>query len=1192
MLRWRPGFQSLPVVLACLCFAASASAQTDRATLTGTVHDSSGAVVPGATVKAVHVATNFERTVTTSADGAYAIPQLPVGAYVVVITASGFQTTTLENIELTAGATVRIDGALALGGLKDAVTVSADARQIQTDSVKVTTAISSKFIQDLPLVVGGQLRSPLDLSLIAPEAKTGSSGDGARGNIVIGGGQEGGWDLTVDGVSATPGAPFEQRLWTTLNSPSVEAITEFAVDTNGFKAEFGHAGGGSVSFVSRSGSNQFRGKVFEFMRDDAFDSNNFFSKALGRPKPQVSQHDFGGVFGGRVTIPKLYEGRDRTFFFASYEAYRNKTSAAPQTVTIPVAEMYNGDFSQWRNASGQLIPIYDPATTRPNPNGPGFIRDPFPNNQIPVERFSRISREVIQLATMRPDLGGVRNNFAYTPGDQINTNPWNKFSVKLDHNLSTKDRLGFLLHWGEVLVVPPGDGPGGGLPVPLNNFRDEDSHTYVYRANWDRVITPALMNRVTFGHNNWYQLRASYNRDQGWGTRIGLQNVPGPDKLFPLLDFSDDYLDWGRSEWGGSGNYLWNITDDLTWVKSRHTMKAGFTFQEDRYDGYGWHTAAGTYNFNRGATAGFLANGNLDATGATGNAFASFLLGEVQSSEITTNRYVSDRWHYFSGYIQDDWRVNNKLTVNYGVRYEYTPPTWEGHFPDGYSNFNPDLPNPAAGGHLGASEFAGEGAGRTGEKTMYDAWPWGFSPRLGAVYSLDEETVLRFSAARVFGPVKNTGGSSHWQGFIGGYNVTAPAFPASSAFNWDAGWPSWPEPPFLVPQTLNGSNIPYWQPYDSGRLPEYYTWTLNMQRQLPGRFVVEAGYNAQLGRHLPSNLLSLNQVDPAIFQGFVQQYGGAGAINLMNSRMDSTLARQANIPYPYATFPGSQSVRQALRPYPQYLDIQTGPDGGERAGRSSYHAFVLKGEKRYASGLTFLTSYVFSKTFTLRSDRSNAGDGRAMNHFNREAEKGLSAFDQTHSIKFNYSYELPFGPDKKYLREGVAAAVLGGWRIAGVHAYASGYPLTVFPGYGLPLNAGDNRITVLDYEGWRAPTQGDDFNPLVDLWWDPAAFNRTPVDSVEQLAGYKGGVLRADFGNATVRNPNARGPWFLNENISLARTFGIGATRFEFRLEVFNLFNRTIWGAPESTITSANFGRVTTLANAPRQIQLGFRYEF
>ena len=173
--------------------------------------------------------------------------------------------------------------------------------------------------------------------------------------------------------------------------------------------------------------------------------------------------------------------------------------------------------------------------------------------------------------------------------------------------------------------------------------------------------------------------------------------MPGPDKLFPLIDFSDDYLDWGRSEFGGSGNYLWNISDDLTWVKSRHTMKAGFTFQEDRYDGYGWHTAAGTYNFNRGATAGFLANGNLDTTGASGNAFASFLLGEVQSSEITTNRYVSDRWRYYSAYAQDDWRINNKLTLNYGVRYEYTPPTWEGPLPGRLLELQPGPAEPGGG---------------------------------------------------------------------------------------------------------------------------------------------------------------------------------------------------------------------------------------------------------------------------------------------------------------------------------------------------------------------------------------------------------------------------------------------------------------------------------------------------------------
>jgi hypothetical protein len=339
--------------------------------------------------------------------------------------------------------------------------------------------------------------------------------------------------------------------------------------------------------VSRSGSNNWRGKAFEFYRDEKLDANNYFNKAAGRSKPPLEQHDFGGVFGGPVVIPGLYNGRNKSFFFSSYEAYRNKSAAAPIVTTIPTAEMYNGDFSNWRDANFNLIPIYDPATTRVNPNGPGFVRDPFPNNQIPLSRFSQISRNVIALAAMRPDLPGVRNNFTYTPGADINTNPWNKFSIKLDHNLSSKDRLGFLFHWGEVLVIPPADGPAGGLPVPLNNFRDEDSNTRIYRATWDRVISPTLVNRVSFGHNDWFQARISYNSDKGWGTKIGLKNVPGPDKLFPLLDFSHDYLDWGRSEFGGSGNYLWAFTDDLTWVKGSHSYKFGFIFQQDHYDGYG-----------------------------------------------------------------------------------------------------------------------------------------------------------------------------------------------------------------------------------------------------------------------------------------------------------------------------------------------------------------------------------------------------------------------------------------------------------------------------------------------------------------------------------------------------------------------------------------------------------------------------
>ncbi len=309
--------------------AGPARAQADRGTITGAVVDSSGGVVVGASVKAVHVGTNFERVVTTSPQGTYTIPQLPVGAYVVVIAATGLQTTTLENIEVTAGSTVRVDGTLAVGGLQDAVTVSADSKQIQTDSVKVTTAISSKFIQDLPLVVGGALRSPLDLSLIAPEAKAGNSGDGGRGNIVIGGGQEGGWDLTVDGVSATPGAPFEQRLWTTLNSPSVEAITEFAVDTNGFKAEFGHAGGGAVSFVSRSGRTTGGARPSSSSATTSWTRTTISARRSAVRNRRSSSMISAACSAARSGSPGSTTAGTRRSSSASYEAYRNKTAAAP-----------------------------------------------------------------------------------------------------------------------------------------------------------------------------------------------------------------------------------------------------------------------------------------------------------------------------------------------------------------------------------------------------------------------------------------------------------------------------------------------------------------------------------------------------------------------------------------------------------------------------------------------------------------------------------------------------------------------------------------------------------------------------------------------------------------------------------------------------------------------------------------------
>ena len=453
--------------------------------------DQSAAIISGASVKAVHVATNFERQVTTSNEGSYTIPQLPVGGYVVIVTARNFQTTTLENIEVTAGGTVRVDAKLAVGGLQDAVTVTADARQIQADSVKVTTAISSKFIQDLPLVVGGQLRSPLDLSLIAPEAKAGTSGDGGRGNIVIGGGQEGGWDLTVDGVSATPGAPFEQRLWTTLNSPSVEAITEFAVDTNGFKAEFGHAGGGAVSFVSRSGSNRWQGKVFEFFRHDSLDTINYFSKALGRPKPPLEQHDFGGVFGGPVVLPWIVQRTQPDVLLRVLRGIPEQDRRGADDRHHPdgghVRRRLLRVARRQRQSHSHLRPgdhARESERARVHPRSVSGKHDPA--RPVQPESPARSSswrpcgptcRVCATISSTRRATPSTRTRGTSSASSSITTS---RARIGWDFS-STGARCS---SFRRAAGLPEG------CRSRLNNFRDEDSHTYVYRANWDRVIKP------------------------------------------------------------------------------------------------------------------------------------------------------------------------------------------------------------------------------------------------------------------------------------------------------------------------------------------------------------------------------------------------------------------------------------------------------------------------------------------------------------------------------------------------------------------------------------------------------------------------------------------------------------------------------------------------------------------------------
>src|SRR5439155_755039 len=345
------------------------------------------AAIPGVAVSVINTATTPTSHIVSSESGNYCAANIPPGTYRIEASLTGFRSAKVDGIRLTAGATARADITLNLGAIEESVTVMARSPLVSTEDAKVTTNISNELIDKLPLVVGGAMRSVFDLVAAGPESK----GSGSR--VVLGGGQGGAFGATLDGISVNTNRNADTTE-TAFLTPSVEAITEFSVETNGFKPEFGQAGGGAITFASKSGTNKFQGSLYNFLRNDALDRKGYFEATKG----VYRQNNFGASWGGPVQIPHLYDGKNKTFFFAAYEGFMNRQGSNALTLSVPTPEMYNGDFSKWVDSNGRLLTIYDPATTRPNPNGTGFIRDPFPGNIIPASRFSTVAKQYLALA--------------------------------------------------------------------------------------------------------------------------------------------------------------------------------------------------------------------------------------------------------------------------------------------------------------------------------------------------------------------------------------------------------------------------------------------------------------------------------------------------------------------------------------------------------------------------------------------------------------------------------------------------------------------------------------------------------------------------------------------------------------------------------------------------------------------------
>lgn len=1159
--------------------------QSDRGSISGTVTDSTGAVIPGAKIVVTNPSTNATLNTVSSESGDYTAPNLPVGVYSVRVEREGFKPALLSNVNVNAGLNARGDITLEIGASQQVVEVQAQAAALQTEDAKAATTITNKLVDDLPLVVGGALRSPFDLATLTPEAK--NFGDN---NFALGGGQSASYGTNLDGVSANTTRALTAS-WVAVNTPSVEAITEFTVESNGFKAEYGHAGGGMMSFSSKSGTNSFHGNVYEFLRNDALDANRFFSNALNQRKAVYKQSDFGATVGGPVWIPKIYNGRNKTFFFFSYEGFRNRKGATATSATVPTPEMYNGDFSKWVDAAGRQIPIYDPATTRPDPTSrTGFIRDVFPNNVIPKDRFDPVSLRALSAfqsggLTLTPNLPAAPGTSAYVRSNYLintgtNLEPVNKYSIKGDHIFSEKDRLSGYAGINRTFVNPGLQGGQGVLPGFYADYNDTQRHSEVFRMSWDHTFSPTILNHFYAGGNNWRENhdppQATVKSGINWKDKVCLAGVPNCDENLLRLSFSEGYTTWGGSANNGSENTIYAFNNDLTWIKGKHTYKLGAMYQRNHYNGFGRQCIAGCATFTS-KTTGFPGDPNFTTGG--GNPFASFLLGWVDNGSVDTVRFIGQQWPYYAGYFQDDWRVSPKLTLNLGFRWETTLPPVEQE--DRWMDFSPTRRNPAANNILGAAVFAGTGEGREGSRSLSDPWFGGWGPHIGIAYSITPRTVIRSSYSRSFAVVTTVTGSTHNQGFSTNPGFSTQDNGVTPAFQLSGSFPSFPQPPFINPSGSNGLAIPWFQNEEAARMPEYNSWNLSIQQQLTGSMVLDLSYNGQAGSHLQSALLNINQVDPR----YLQTLGPA----VLNSNINSAAAVAAGIPKPYPTFNGS--VAQALRPYPQFSGIDTWSGAGDHSGHSTYHAGIAKVEKRYSSGLTFQTSYVFSKLFTDSDTYWVTDNPRAADQYNRRLEKSIGFYDITHNFKLGLVYDLPFGRGRDHLNHGLLSVLLGNWRVSSIHYYASGRPIGITSGIDLPIspNVGIRQAaTITTYEGWRGAESSGGFDP------NPAAANGG--DRFFQPRSFFPAQPTDRVGNSTRANPLLREFPNYNENISVGKSFRISEnSRVDFRWEAFNVFNRVRFGTGPRSLSDPNFGRLTSnsdLLNTPRTMQFGLKFYF
>jgi len=1141
-------------------------------TIQGTVSDPSGAVVANASVTATNVATGVPTERKTTEAGFYVLSLLPAGEYTVTVKAPGFQSFVQAHVAVDALQVVGLNPKLELGMANQSVTVEEAPSVLKTDDAALGSSMQNNVYDNLPLAMNaaGSPRDPSAFAGLAIGVDNYSTQAAGPSTGSFNGGQTYQNEVYIEGLPLTS-AGTEADTRNLAFGISVEAVDQFQVETSGAKAMY--EGQGVENYVLKSGGNQFHGGVYEYFRNTDFDARGFFAAVL----PADHQNEFGVNISGPIRKNKL-------FFFGNYDGYRLVSATTPVGYqSIPSAAERTGDFS----AFPQII--YDPTSATGT-----AARTPFPGNSIPSTRISKVSQS-FQSYLPAPTNGNITNNYLAVLPSTVNND---STTDKVDYSVSDKHRVFALFSTGKYAWPTVGSLTPistSTLPTPYTDGRSVIEYATLGQIHDSYSISNSMVNQFSVSLSRLYIPLTDPTANGDYPAKAGLTGLPAgfASTAFPDISFSGQNA---PVSWRGTNAHVFNeaqntvdVQDNLLWIKGRHNMTFGFQWQTLQ-DNETFALNAG-FTFSNNETAQFV-NGAISPT--TGLGYASYLLGMVDNSSNTQDSVAETggRYKTYAFYAQDDFKVNSRLTLNLGLRWNIWSPFTE--VANRMSFFNPTLANPVAGGIPGALQFAGNGPDSCHCATPIDQHNVNPAPRVGLAYRLGEKTVIRAGYSIFYAHAGGVGGRTNGrQGLsqvgFNGTNAQSSVATGQPAYIWDGGVPGIAfAPPYINPSygigfitaaAAQAAGAPwagpstaigmtYGDPNFGGKAPYYEDWSFNIQRSLTQNMMLSIAYSASAGHWLPG----AGVAGPYTNQIPVQYLPLQG---LLSSTLNATTLAQVQALFPgfntpFPNFTGT--VAQALRPFPQYGGIS---NPWLDIGNSTYNALQISLTQRLSHGLTFMFNYAYSK------ELDNLAGVRDPNK--DFLEKGPGGIDHPTVVSATFVYQLPFGAGHK-LNSGVGplSALISHWQVSGIVTYQGGAPLAITgscTGGGI-IDAACYPNYAPGFSGsvWQNGTPGTG-NITTTAYLNKTAF-------VDPLAYTEGSIPRA-------APLGLFAPHTADVDLTVRREFVFKEkVRLALQADAFNVNNAVHFAAPGTNIDSATFGIFTSMANSPRKLQFGARLSF